>query len=418
MPDPASHKPNDHARFGAAAFDPATDQLPSVFPREMGPNTMTYLQEVVDSGLASNMYERFCSALSELHDRRHVIGTPGCTQAIFATMLGMDFAPGDEIIFSPIADYGTIAGALFENYIPVFADTEPGSAHISAATIAPKITDRTRAIVVVHKFGMPCDMDPIMDLAREHNLLVIEDLCQSILADYKGRPVGTIGDVGCFSFDAEKTCGGDIGGAIITGDEELFQRISFMALSRGARGVAGFGRTHFGRGFATRMPQCTAATCLANLEILPRQIANRQKTAAMLDERIAAIDGLTPYPVPADRTHTYWMYGFSVSPEAFGCSVDELAAQFNQAGMPNIGTARYYLMPAAMPFLAENVQQGVYPFSTPPASQSWEYSAESCTHARDFLDTWIRWPWTEKYTEEHIEFMAHLIADVAERNRV
>jgi hypothetical protein len=85
--------------------------------------------------------------------------------------------------------------------------------------------------------------------------------------------------------------------------------------------------------------------------------------------------------------------------------------------MPNVGLGRYYLMPAAMTFLKDYVEQGVYPFSTPPASRTWDYSAESCPNARAFLDTWIRWTWTEKYTPAHIEYMAGLIREVAERNR-
>ena len=407
----------ENAKFGAAAFDPATDKLPGVFPREMGPNTLKYLQEVVDSGLTSNMYDRFCNYFAKLHEVKHCIGTPGCTQAIFAAMIGMDFEPGDEVIVSSIADYGTVAGVLFENYIPVFADVEPGTALISAGTIEPLITDRTRAIICVHKLGLPCEMDPILKLAAEHDLIVIEDVCQAIMSTYKDRLAGTIGHLACYSFDAEKTVGADIGGAVLTNDDDIAARINNRAISRGAKTVKDFGRTHFYRGFATRMPQCTAATCLANLEILPRQIANRQKTAALLDSKINDIPGIIPYEVPSNRTHTYWMYGFSVDPLAFSCTPDELADQLNHAGIPGVGMGKYYLMPAAMPFLADNVVNNVYPFSTPPASRKYEYSENTCPDAKTFLDTWIRWSWTEKYTPEHIEYIAKLIRTVAEKNR-
>lgn len=407
----------ENAKFGAAAFDLGTDKLPSVFPREMGPNAMKYLQEVVDSGLASDMYDRFCDYFADIHQAKHCIGTPGCTQALFATMIGMDFEPGDEIIVSPIADYGTVAGMLFENYIPVFADVDPGTALISAKTIEPMITDRTRAIICVHKLGLPCDMDPIMKLAAKHDLVVIEDVCQNIMSRYKGRLAGTLGHVACFSFDAEKTCGADIGGAVLTDDDDIAQRIKNRALSRGAKSVAGFGRTHFYRGFATRMPQCTAATCLANLEILPRQIENRQKMAALLDSKIKNITGIMPYKVPSNRTHTYWMYGFNIDTSAFTCTPDEFAAQLAHAGIPGVGMGKYYLMPVAIPILADNVTNDIYPFSMPPASHKYEYSENTCPNAREFLDTWIRWSWTEKYTEKNIGYIAKLIRIVAEKNR-
>jgi dTDP-4-amino-4,6-dideoxygalactose transaminase len=406
----------ENAKFGAKAFAPGSDKLPGVFPREMGPNAMKYLQEVVDKGLASDMVERFEAYLAKMHGMKFCIGTPGCTQAIFATMLGMDFEPGDEIIVSPIADYGTVAGSLFQNYIPVFADTEPGTALISARTIEPCITKRTRAIICVHKLGLPCEMDPIMALARKHNLLVIEDVCQAILSTDKGRLAGTMGDVACFSFDAEKTCGGDIGGAMLTNNEEIYQRVNNRAISRGAVFEPGFGRAHDYQGFATRMPQCTAATCMANLEILPRQVENRRKMAALLDQSIGDLPGIITYTVPKGRTHTYWMYGFSIDPSRLTCGPDAFADQMVQAGMAGVGLGRYYLMPVALRFLAENCTKGVYPFCTPPASRLPDYSADRCPNARNFLDNWIRWFWTEKYNADHVHFMASVIKKVVEKN--
>ena len=408
----------EDAKFGAAAFDAATDELPSVFPREMGPNALRYLKEVVDSGLRSDMASRMEKALADAHGVKYCVGAPGCTQALFNAMLAMDFEPGDEIIMSPITDYGTVAGALFENYIPVFADAEPGTGLISAESVAPCISERTRAILVVHKFGLTPDMDPILELAEKHNLVVIEDACQAIMARYKGRLAGALGDLACFSFDAEKTCGADIGGATLTDDEGIYKRLTNRGPSRGAKQIPGFGRSHVYRGFPTRIPSCTAATVLANFEILPRQVEQRQKMAALLDSMIADIPGIIPYEVPEGRTHTYWMYGFSVDPEEFACTPDEFAAQLKEGGIQNCGLARYYLMPAAVTFLQEWVEEGRYPFCVPPASRVLAYSADTCPNARDFLETWIRWFWTEKYTEEHIEQMAKTIRNVAGENRV
>jgi dTDP-4-amino-4,6-dideoxygalactose transaminase len=114
-------------------------------------------------------------------------------------------SPGDEIIVSSVTDYGTLLGLITENYIPIFADTEPGTINISARTIEPCITDRTRAILVVHKTGLVCDMDPINELAAKHGLVVYEDACQAVFSRYKGRLAGNISTAGGFSFDSEKT---------------------------------------------------------------------------------------------------------------------------------------------------------------------------------------------------------------------
>lgn len=332
-------------------------------------------------------------------------------------MMALDFEPGDEIVFSPIADYGTVAGALFQNWIPVFADTEPGTGLVSAETIEPMITDRTRAVVVVHKFGLPCDMDPIVELVRDKGLVLIEDVCQVILATYRGRLTGTFGDMACYFFDSEKTCGADLGGAVLTNDERLYQRMVNRGPSRGAVNEPGFGRVHEYRGFPTRIAQCSAATVLANFEILPRQIEQRQRMAALLDSMIADIPGIIPYKVPPERTHTYWMYGFSLDPKCFKCPPEEFARQLAEVGIPGAGLCKYYLMPEAIRFLRKYVTENRYPFSVPPASRQYEYSANSVPNARDFLDTWVRWLWTEKYTEAHVELMADIIKRVAGANR-
>ena len=415
-------QPNDvvHARFGADAMAPATVDLPGVFPREMGPNTMAYLKEVVDSGLGSDMIQRFTDYLATMHGRKYCIGTTGCTQAIFATMIAMDFEPGDEIIVSPISDYGTVAGILFENYIPVYADAAPGTALIDPDSIEQRITDRTRAIMVVHKLGLCPDMDRIMALARKHDLIVIEDVCQAILAEYKGRLAGTIGDVACFSFDAEKTCGGDVGGAVLTDDDEIYERLLRRIPGRGAINQAGFGRVYIDRGFALQIPQCSAAVTLANLEILPPQVKKRQQSAAALDAIIDDIDGLESYRVPEGHTHSYWMYGFKADGDAFACTVDDLAAQLEAAGINGIGMGRYYLLPDGVSFLREQALAKKFPYSQPPASYDHyaeNYSGDANPNARDFLDRWVRWFWTEKYEPKHVVLMGNVIREVANRNR-
>src|SRR6185437_15341542 len=166
----------------------------------------------VDSGLVATaeMMTRFENAFAKAVGVKHCIATPGCTPALAALASAFPFASGDEIIVSPISDYGTVQGLIRENYIPVFADAAPGSVNLSAETIEPCITDRTRAILCVHKTGLICDMDSINQLAKKHNLIVYEDACQAVFGKYKGRTVGTLADAAAFSFDAEKTMGSDL----------------------------------------------------------------------------------------------------------------------------------------------------------------------------------------------------------------
>lgn len=419
MNDQSSGRRGERAKYGAAAVAGLQGKLPNPFPRTMGPNAMKYLQEFVDSGMTLDMLSRFETAFAEAYNVKHCIATPGCTPALAVLAAAFDFEPGDEIIVSPITDYGTVMGLLIENYIPVFADTAPGTVNVNAETIEAKITDRTRAILVVHKTGIICDMDPINELAKKRGLTVYEDVCQAVFGKYKGRLAGTLSKAAGFSFDAEKTMGSDVGGCIITNDDDLAERARFLGHSRGAMQVPVFGRIHSARGYAYRMPQCTAAVTMAQLEIIGPNVAQRDKMARYLTRLLAEIPGITPLAIP-DYVDVYscWMIGFSIDPKAFRYSADDFAARLEEEGIPGAGTGRYYLMPEALTFLQEKAAAKAYPFSQPTASRDYSYGQHSCPTAHAFLDNFIRWAtFCEKYTEEHCEIAAEIVSLVAERNK-
>jgi len=406
-------------RYGAEAFEEFSGTLPNPFPRTIGPNAMKYLQEVVDSGLTCNMVGRFEQAFAKEMGVKHCIATPGCTPSLAVLAAAFGFAPGDEIIVSPITDYGTIQGLFEKNYIPVFADTEPGTVNVSAETIEPCITDRTRAILVVHKTGIICDMDAINALAEKHGLIVYEDVCQAVFGEYKGRYAGALSKAGAFSFDSEKTMGSDVGGCIVTNDDALAEQLRFIGHSRGAMMEPNFGRKHVVLGYAHRMTHCTGAISLAQLEIIRDQVNHIDKMVRLLTELVAEIPGVTPLPIP-DYMDVYscWMFGMSIEPEAFRCSAEEFAQQLAEAGIPGAGQGKYYLMPAACTFLDENARNKIYPYSMPPASREYSYSADNCPNARDFLKNWIRWStFCEKYQPAHCALAAKIIREVAERNQ-
>ena len=407
---------------GPNATAAARGSLPQRFPRTIGPNALKYIQQVLESGLsgAHDMAARFEKAFASALGVRHCMATPGCTPALAALASAFDFEPGDEIIVSPISDYGSVQGLIREKYIPVFADAAPGTVNLSAETIEPCITDRTRAILCVHKTGLICDMDPIMDLAKKHGLVVYEDACQAVFGRYKGRLVGTLGDAAAFSFDSGKTMGSDMGGCVVTDNDLLAQRIRFIGQNRGVGGSrANFGRLHTANGYAYRMPGCTAAICLAQLEIIQEQVAQRDRMIRLLTRLLAEIPDVTPLPIPDYITvHSPWMVGINIDPEQFTCTVDEFASQMRNGGIHGSGTGRYYLMAEGLTFLEENARAKVYPYSMPPASREYHYGTDSCPQAWKFLQHWIRWvTFCEKYTADHCQLASQIVRDVADRNR-
>jgi dTDP-4-amino-4,6-dideoxygalactose transaminase len=411
-----------HAGYGADADPPADhqDSLPPIFPRTMGKNCMAYLQEVVERGLASNMIARFEQAFAEEMGVRHCIATPGCTPALAVLAAAFEFEPGDEIIVSSVTDYGTVQGLIGERYIPVFADTAPGSINISAETIERVITDRTRAVLVVHLTGLMCDMDPILELAERYHLIVYEDACQALFSDYHSRLAGTLGLAAGFSFDSEKTLGSDVGGCVITDEDDLAERIRFIGQHRGGEMRTGFGRIHTSHGYAHRMTQSTAAITLAQLENIRPQIAHRDAMARLITGKLRAIPGIKPLQIPDyQTTYSCWMVGFNIDADVFRCDTETFGRQLSEAGIPGIGTGKYYLMPAAVTYLQSRARDHIYPYSMPPASHTYEYSAESCPNAGNFLETFLRWStFCDKYERSHCDLVAKIVASVAERNRI
>ncbi len=295
--------------------------LPNPFPRTMGPNCMKYLQEVVDSGLTCDMITRFERAFAEAYGVKHCIATPGCTPALAVLAAAFGFEPGDEIIVSPITDYGTLLGILSENYIPVFADTEPGTVNISAATIEPCITDRTRAILVVHKTGLICDMDPINELAQERGLIVYEDACQAVFGEYKGRLAGNLSTAGGFLLRLRE-------------DDGLGRRRMHHHQRRRPGGAGAVHRPESRRGAGAGLTGAstpcgaTPTACRTarrrsrsrSWRSSGRRSTHRDKMVRLLTDLIGEIPGVTPLPIP-DYVGVYscWMFGMSIDPTVFKC---------------------------------------------------------------------------------------------------
>jgi dTDP-4-amino-4,6-dideoxygalactose transaminase len=263
-------------------------------------------------------------------------------------------------------------------------------------------------------------MDPIIALAKRRNVMLIEDVCQATFSKYKGRLAGTMGDAAAFSFDSEKTVGSDVGGCIVTNNDALAESARLMGISRAGEMRPGFGRVHVAPGYALRMTMSTAAITLAQLEIADENVAKRDRMIRLLYQKLAEIPGITPLKISAYQdVYSCWMAGFNIDSKQFRISVDDFAQQLDKAGIPGAGTGRYYLMPAALPFLASAAAEQTYPFSQPPASRRYSYTGDSCPNAQAFLNTFIRWStFNDRYTEEHCELAANIVCEVAEQNRV
>ena len=396
------------------------DPLPRLFPREIAPEALENIKQVLDSGFTLDKTSEFQKAFAEACRTKHAVAVTNCTAAVHAAIACCDLEPGDEVIVSPISDYGSVAGVLWQNALPVFPDVDIRTGNVTAEEIEKNITPRTKAVVVVHFYGLMCDMEPIIDVVKAHNLILIEDACQTPLAEYKGRKAGSMGDMGCFSFDAEKHLSTDHGGMIITNDDDLAAKLAKFAIARGAIPKERYGRIHETLGLNYRYGNVLAAIGLAQLKRLPEQNKRRTEMAQLLTEKIKDMDGIFPPYVIPGSVPVYWLYFVRFELEKFKASIWELGNALAAEGIPDISPAPYYLIPESHTFLVDRTR--VYgnshcPFECPRADLKLQYSAALCPNAHKHLATTLRWTWTDKFTERDVSDIATAIRKVAEYYR-
>ena len=271
---------------------------------------------------------------AELLGAKRCLATASGTTALTVALHVMGVDAGDEVIVSPYTFIATYNAILTHKALPVFADTDPATLTIDPASVESRITERTRAIMPVHIFGMPCDMDPIGEIARQHKLAVVEDACQAWLAEYKGRKCGTIGDLGCFSFQESKHIPSGEGGAVTSMSEELIDKCdSYHNCGRASGKNKGTGS--FTRGMNYRMTQGQAVLLMQQFDKLVQETAIRRANADYLTANLRQIPGITPMRLPENSRAVWHLYAFRYDPAQFnGLSRQKFSQAVSAEGVP------------------------------------------------------------------------------------
>jgi dTDP-4-amino-4,6-dideoxygalactose transaminase len=276
--------------------------------------------------------------------RRHAVALANGSVALDLAMRVLGIGPGDEVIVTPRSFVASAACVMFAGATPVFADVDPISGNLSAETIAPKITARTKAVIVVHVGGWPSDMPAIMELARRAGIKVVEDCAQAHGAEYNGRPIGSFGDIAAFSFCQDKiiTTGGE-GGLVAMDDKKLW--LAAWSLKDHGKNYNvvfapsrpnGFRWLHDSIGTNWRMTSVQAVLGLRQLERLPDWHDQRERNANIWMKTLADLPMLrTPRLDPVHR-HAWYRCYFYVRPEMLsaGWTRDQLITAVNAAGVP------------------------------------------------------------------------------------
>lgn len=381
-----------------------------------GEEEMAQLREVVESGhlfrvggrKTQQLEERFAAMLGMKHARAVTSGTAALHTAIGA--LNPD--PGDEIITTPLTDMGTIIGIIYQNAIPIFADVEPGGHLLDPEAVRRQITPRTKAIIVVHLWGMAARMDEFLALGREHGIPIIEDCAQAYFTEYRGKLVGTMGQLGCFSLQQSKhiTCGD--GGLVVTNDDGLADRARLFADKGWDR--SGADRGHLFLGMNYRITELQSAVALAQTAKLEGIIARRRELGDALTEKISGIPGLHPPAQTSASGNTYWYYPLRIT-EEFGMSRERFNDALNAEGVPAwvwLAGKPIYMFDALRH--QRTFGNSHHPFDSPCASRRVTYEAGLCPNAEQTQRELVTLTLHEFYTAQDVADTAAAIHKIAE----
>ena len=283
-------------------------------------------EELVLSVLRSGLWSRnkvvaeFEKKYAKLMGAKRCIGTTNGTNALLTALHCLDVGIGDEVIVPPYTFVATIQVVFLSGALPIMVDPDPETFQINPDKIEEKISEHTKAILPVHILGLPAQMDKINALAKKHNMVVVEDACQAWMAEWKGKKCGTLGDLGCFSFQNSKNLPCGEGGAIVGNDDKVMDRCySYHDFGRGYGNVGQVEGTGFRiMGNKCRMAEYQAAILLAQMKRLEEQTQRRNENAKYLTSRIKDIAGIIPHKLYDGVTRAaYHLYPFRYKKEHF-----------------------------------------------------------------------------------------------------
>jgi dTDP-4-amino-4,6-dideoxygalactose transaminase len=385
--------------------------------RTLGAEEIALVSEALRSGTLTStkgaMVKTFEAGFAAKLGVKHAFACASGSAAVHIAVAAINPEPGDEIVTTSITDMGALSPIVFQGAIPVFCDVDPLTYNVTAKTIEAVLSDKTRAIIVTHLFGNPCEMDAIMELANARGIPVIEDCAQSFMSTYKGRNLGAIGAIGCFSLQQGKHMTTGEGGIVTTNDDALARHM-FLFINK-AWGYGDANPDHYFLALNYRMCELQGAVALAQLEKLEGVATSRTEGAAKLTAKLQGIPGVEPPVTTPESVHTYWKYCLRIDDAVIADGAPGMAKLLKERGIAS--APRYIVKPA---FMCEVFQKqrtfgnSRWPF-TLARPEAVDYSAEKFPGTYEALHGVLVLPWNELYTDEHIDYIAAAVRDAAEQ---
>jgi dTDP-4-amino-4,6-dideoxygalactose transaminase len=345
----------------------------------------------------------------------YAVATSSGTASLHVAVGAAGVEPGGEVITSPITDMGTCIAILYQNAIPVFADVDEHTYNVTSQSIEAVITDRTRAVIVVHLAGSPCDMAPISELCRRRNLVLIEDCAQALGATYRGRHVGGHGKIGCFSLNNYKHLSTGDGGVVVAHDDATFKLCHNFADKFYDRHGEGVRLSRLAPNY--RMSELQGAVGLAQFDRLESIASKRRTLGDRLTQLIDGIPGVLSPRIADGGQSSYWFYMFRTDPSVLGISRDAFSASLVAEGIP--AGAGYIARPIQHEPVFLNkafFASGIWPAEV-IAGRAYDYRDVRTPVAQRVLDTAIRLPLHEGWTDREVDDTAAAIRKVALKHK-
>jgi len=360
----------------------------------IGGKELEYVTDCIKTGWIS-AYGKYVSEFEERFSDyigvKYGVTTCNGTIALHLAVESLEIGKGDEVIIPTFTIISTALSLLYSGAKPVLVDSEPETWNMDVDQISEKITKKTKAIMPVHIYGHPVDMGPLMEIAEDHNLYIIEDAAEVHGALYKGKKVGGLGDVGCFSFFANKIITTGEGGMIVTDDKKIYERaitLKDLAHSKEKRFL------HHLLGYNYRMTNLQAAVGLAQLENIEKLVEIKRKNATLYTKLLGDIVGLELPKEKPWAKNVYWMYALTVNDE-FGIDRDELQRRLLEMG---VDTRTFFIPMHMQPVLLE---RGLFKGDYYPV-------------AEDIAERGFYLPSGLALTEEQIYYVSDAIKEISE----
>jgi dTDP-4-amino-4,6-dideoxygalactose transaminase len=380
--------------------------------KRYGEAELKQLTEALEQGTLFFAQGKKVSALEQAFAKvigtKYAVACSSGTASIHAALIAAGISPGDEVITAPITDMGTIVPILFQGAVPVFADLDPHTYNMDPKSVEAAITPATKAILLVHLAGNPCDLGAIKSIADRHKLTLIEDCAQAHGTLYEGKPVGSHGLIGCFSYNEFKHISCGDGGVVCTDDEKIYNRLRLSVDKCYNRSPKALDRSPYFLAANYRMTELQGAVALAQLDKLPSIADRRRSWCGRLSQQL---DGLTALHLPRVThagTPSWWFYLMRVDEARMGCTTDQFTAALKAEGLP-VG-AHYigktiYEYPLMVNHSAFD-HGPAHPFSAR------EYKKGLCPTAEAILATCVMLSVNESYDDQDLEETAHAIKRV------